>query len=307
MKKYLVLSVLIITAVIYMNSGRPLHELKPFTDLTEVDDAELLDLDFKKSESEDVKLEANYPQFHKGGDVGVLIMHGFTASPLEMQPIVDFLIEHGFSVYQVRTAGHGSIPEHLNLTTYQDWYESARYGYFVLKRNCKKVFTLGESMGGAMALTISAHNDTDGAILLAPCIKIRSNLTRFSPILSKFVKLIPKVAAKAWTDDVKGVYYEQWPVVGIYQLLMYTNYLKENMDLFSFPMLGFQFPNDAVVSGKATREFFENAPSDDKTYVEFPDKLSLTHILVSKKNVYRDEMFTKIAEWLNERGVKDDQ
>jgi len=142
---------------------------------------------------------------------------------------------------------------------------------------------------------------------MAPCIKMRSNITRLSPVISKFIKLIPKVAAKGWTDDVKGVYYEQWPVVGIYQLLMYTYYLKEHMNLFNFPMIGFQFPNDAVVSGKATREFFENAPSEDKTYVEFPDKLSMTHVLVSKKNVYRDEMFTKIAEWLNERGVKDDQ
>lgn len=307
MKKYLIILILIITAVIYMNSGRPKYELKPFTDLTEVDDAELMDLDFKKSESEEVKLQENYPQFHKGGDVGVLVMHGFTASPLEMQPVVDFLVDKGFSVYQVRTAGHGSIPEHLNLTTYQDWYESSRYGYFVLKRNCKKVFVLGESMGGLMALTTAALNDIDGAVLMAPCIQMRNKITKYSPIVSKFIKLTPKVVSKYWTDDVKGIYYDKWPVVGIYQLLMYTNYVKENMELFSFPMLGFQFPNDAVVSGKATREFFENAPSDDKTYIEFPDKLDMTHILVSERNKYRDEMFSTIAEWLEERGVKNDQ
>ncbi len=135
-----------------MFSGRPVHELAPFTDLTEVDDVELLDLDFKKAESEKVKLETNYPTFTKGGDdVGILIIHGFTGSPLEMQPIADHLIQQGgFTTYQVRTAGHGSIPENLNVTTYKDWYESARYGYFMLKRNCKKVFVMGgESMGGA--------------------------------------------------------------------------------------------------------------------------------------------------------------
>jgi len=285
-----------------MNSGKPLYELSPFVDLTDVNDTELLDLDFKKAESEEVKLEGNYPQFHKGGDIGVLVIHGFTASPLEMQPAVDILKENGYSVYQVRTSGHGSIPEHLNLTTYKDWYESARYGFFVLKRNCKKVFVLGESMGGLVALTTAAYNKADGAILMAPCIKMRSNATKLSPFLSRFIKMLPKVDAKAWSNETKGIYYNKWPVVGIYQLLMYTNYIQEHMELFDFPMIGFQFRNDAVVSGKATKEFFQNAPSQDKTYVEFPDKLMMNHILVSEKNTYRDEMFKNMLNWLKERG-----
>lgn len=285
-----------------MNSQTDEYTLAPFTDLSGVEDTELADLDWKKAETEGVRLNENYPQFHKGGDVGVLVIHGFTGSPLEMQPAVDLLKEQGFSVYQVRLAGHGSKPELLNLTTYQDWYESARYGWFLLKRNCRKVFVMGESMGGLVAVTVAGLNRADGAILLSPCIKMRSNTTALSPFLSRFIKMLPKFEAGDWSNDLKDIYYDRWPVKGIYQLLMFTRYAKSNMDKFNFPMIGFQFKNDMVVSGRATKEFFENAPSGDKTYVEFPDKKMTNHILVSEKNIYREEMFINIVNWLNERG-----
>ncbi|WP_052293517.1 alpha/beta hydrolase [Deferribacteres bacterium DY0037] len=288
-----------------MFSGRPQYELMPFIDLSEVDDGELSDLDFKKAESEDVRLPENYPQFYKGGDVGVLIVHGFTGSPLEMQPLADYLQKAGFSTYQVRVAGHGSEPANLNLTTYEDWYESARYGYFILRRNCKKVYILGESMGGLVALSVAAYNDTDGTILLSPCIKMKNSAVNLSPFLRHFVKIIPKVEAGDWKKELRHIYYDKWPVEGIYQLLMYTKYISTHMEKMDFPMLGFQFMNDAVVSGKATKEFFENAPAEDKKLIIFPNKKMKNHILVSEKNVYREEMFTTIAEWLNERGAND--
>jgi carboxylesterase len=285
-----------------MFSSKPLYRLEPFVNLADVDDFELTDLDFKKAENEGVLLSDNYPKFTKGNDIGVLVVHGFTGSPLEMQPAVDFLTVEGFSIYQVRIAGHGSKAENLNLTTYKDWYESARYGYFLLKRNCRKVFIMGESMGGLVALSVAAFNQTDGVIMLAPCIKMRSSLTRLSPFLHRFVKFLPKFEAADFKKNMSHIYYDTWAVTGIYQLLMYTHYIADNMDKMTFPMLGFQFANDAVVSGRATAEFFAEAPSADKTYVEFPDKKMHNHILVSERNVFRDEMFNKISGWLRERG-----
>jgi len=307
MKNYIWLVFLIIFLVIYMFSGRPIYSLEPFKDLNGVDDIELLELDYKKAESEDVLLRENYPSYLKKNDIGVLLIHGFTDSPLEMQPLADYLKDQGFTVYQVRAAGHGSIPENLNVTTYRDWYESARYGYFVLKRNCRKVFVAGESMGGLTALFTANLNGADGVILLAPCIKMRSSVTKLSPILSRFIKLVPKVEAGDWEEKLRHIYYDKWPVPGIYQLLMYTNYLHEHIEKMNTPMIGFQFRNDIVVSGKATKEFFEKAPAQDKTYVEFPDKKMTNHVLVSEKNIYRGEMFTKIAEWIRERGDINDQ
>lgn len=303
MKRFLLPAACIIFIVVmFMNSAKPKYELPAYTDLIEVDDQELLDLDLKRAETEGVKLESNYPAFMKKGDVGVLIIHGFTGSPMEMQPLADYLNERGMSTYLVRMAGHASDAKNLNLTTYRDWYESARYGYFLLKRNCKKIFIAGLSMGGLTAINVAGINGADGVILMAPCIRMRSTATKFSPVLSRFVKLLPKLEIGEWSKVKKHMYYDKWPVTGIYQLLMYTQYTQEHMDRFTFPMIGFQFINDGVVSGRATKEFFGMVPSADKTYVEFPDKKLKNHILVSEENMYRDEMFAKIADWIDERG-----
>lgn len=285
-----------------MSSGNELYELSPFTDLTLVDDEELHDLDFKKAEAEMVKSEANYPSFVQKGDIGVLLIHGFTGSPMEMQDLADYLTAEGFSVYNVRMAGHGSSYESLNHTTYQDWYESARYGYFVLKRNCRKVFVAGLSMGGLNAAAVAWQNDVDGAVLMAPCIKIKNPAAVLSTYLKDIVRTLPKVAGNDWKEEREGMYYSRWPVAGIAQLYNYTRYMSRHAGEFDFPVLGYQAAGDLVVSAKASKEFFEKIPSTDKTYVEFPVKKINNHVLVGDASVFREEMFEGIADWIRERG-----
>jgi carboxylesterase len=284
-----------------MFSAKPAYELAPFTDISDVDEIELSDLDYKRAETEEVKLESNYPAFFKGNDIGILIVHGFTGSPLEMAPLKDFMVEQGFSVYQARVAGHGSIPENLNLTTYKDWYESVRYGYFILKKHCRKVFIIGESMGGLVSLNAAAFNGADGVVLLAPCIKIKNFSANFAPFVRHFVKIVPKVEYGDFKKNESHIYYDKWPIEGLYQLLMFTKYAEANMHRYDMPMLGFQFTKDPVVSGQATIDFFKNAPSIDKKLVEYKDDKEVTHILASEKNKHRDEMFALIEEWIKDR------
>ena len=42
------------------------------------------------------------------GDVGILIIHGFTGSPHSMRPIADHFIKLGYPVEMPRLAGHGT-------------------------------------------------------------------------------------------------------------------------------------------------------------------------------------------------------
>ena len=277
-----------------------IRNLRPFTDLYEVDDVELLGLDFKRAESENVGHQDNYPKFMKGGDTGVLLIHGFTASPLEMKPLADYLHAQGFSVYNARIAGHGSDYTYLNMTGYDEWYDSVKYGFFVLKRNCKKVFVIGESMGGLISLMTCRLNGGNGAVLLAPCIRIKAPLANLTPFLSRFMPKLPKLGFDMQYADI---YYNNWPMAGVGELYHFTEYFDGLIEDMDMPLLGFQFPGDVVVNAKATGAFFDKAPSSDKTYNQFPKKDGQTHILTSHFNQYRDEMFAEIADWLNKRGA----
>lgn len=275
--------------------------LEPFKDLSQVDERELLDLDYKRAESEKVAHLDNYPKFMKGGKIGVLLVHGFTASPMEMQPLADYLHWQGFSVYNSRLAGHASDYNFLNKTDYSDWYDSVKYGFYTLKKHCDKVYVIGESMGGLIALITAHLNGGDGSVLLAPCISIKSQLAWLTKYIGGIVPTLPKVGFDMQYADI---YYSNWPIKGVGQLYVFSKYIQRVMKDFSMPVLGFQFPGDVVVSAKATADFFNRVPSQDKRYFQFKPDGEQTHILTSHLNQHRDEMFANIAVWLNDRSSK---
>ena len=51
-----------------------------------------------------------------GGDVGCLVLHGFTATPSEVRWLAEHLAGQGHTVYAPRLAGHGTTPEALART-----------------------------------------------------------------------------------------------------------------------------------------------------------------------------------------------
>ena len=68
------------------------------------------------------------PVFLPGGPTGVLLLHGFTSSPAEVRPLADYLAAQGYTVASPLLAGHGTSPDDLRGTTWQDWVDSAEAG-----------------------------------------------------------------------------------------------------------------------------------------------------------------------------------
>ena len=62
--------------------------------------------------------------FYKGGRAGVLLIHGLTGTPAEMQILGKGLHKHGFTVYGMQLAGHCGDENDLLATSWHDWYDS---------------------------------------------------------------------------------------------------------------------------------------------------------------------------------------
>ena len=108
------------------------------------------------------------PFFFPGGDeVGCLCLHGLQALPQEMLWLGKYLAGQGYTVYGPRIAGHGTDITHLRRTHWEDWYGSALDGYTILRQMCRKVFVIGLSMGGALALHLGTREQPDGVAALA--------------------------------------------------------------------------------------------------------------------------------------------
>jgi carboxylesterase len=107
---------------------------------------------------------------HNGnGDVGVLVLHGFTGNPGSMRGLAEACAAAGFHVELPQLAGHGTAIEDMIPTRWADWSADAEKAYQVLSKRAKKIVVMGLSMGGALTLWMAAqHPEAHGIVCINP-------------------------------------------------------------------------------------------------------------------------------------------
>src|SRR6266702_910437 len=88
----------------------------------------------------------------EGGPVGVWLQHGFTGCPASMRPFGMWLAERGLTVVVPRLPGHGTSPEDLAATSWEDWDGEAGQAVDELAARCSTVIAVGLSFGATLAL-----------------------------------------------------------------------------------------------------------------------------------------------------------
>lgn len=103
------------------------------------------------------------------GDVGVLVLHGFTGNPGSMRALAEACATAGFHVELPQLAGHGTAIEDMIPTRWADWSGDAEKAYQVLSKRAKKIVVMGLSMGGALTLWMAAqHPEACGIVCVNP-------------------------------------------------------------------------------------------------------------------------------------------
>ena len=73
-----------------------------------------------------------------GGDVGCLLIHGFTGAPSELRGLGEHLQSAGISALGVRLPGHGTSLRDLVRHGRRSWLACARGGLDELLRHCSR-------------------------------------------------------------------------------------------------------------------------------------------------------------------------
>jgi carboxylesterase len=107
------------------------------------------------------------PSLLRAGPTCCLLLHGFTANPEEMRFLADDLHGRGYTVLNVRLAGHGTHPPDLARTLWTDWLLSVEDGLDVLRGLSEQTVLIGQSMGGVIALTAAARYPVAGVVALS--------------------------------------------------------------------------------------------------------------------------------------------
>jgi carboxylesterase len=161
------------------------------------------------------------PYLLKAGPIGVLLIHGFTASPTELRPIANALFQAGHTASGIRLAGHGTHLEDLRTTNWRGWLNSARQGLDELSAHCSQVCVIGLSMGGVLAARLAAEHprQVHSLCLLAPAFYVQSNFLWLAALLQHIVPAIAKgPQSLAYYQKHQLFAYDSMPVAALAQL-----------------------------------------------------------------------------------------
>lgn len=206
-------------------------------------------------------------------ETGVLLVHGFLASPAELRAYGQKLCAEGFAVLGVRLAGHGTSPWDLKTRDWQDWLNTLRRGYRILSAFADHIVVVGFSTGGALALLLAAEEPRAlvGVAAVAAPLRFQDRAMALVPLmhgLNKLASLFPNSdGVMPFRDNVSenpDVNYASIPVHALYQLRELADILKQRLAHVHVPTLIVQGDQDPVVAPQSARDIFENLPGTDK-------------------------------------------
>lgn len=198
-----------------------------------------------------------------GNQIGCLLIHGFTGSPGEMRPLGEHLHKNGYTVKGLLLPGHGTKVEDLAATNWGDWYSEVEKGYRDLQKQCDKIFVIGLSMGGALALHLAANEKIEGGIvsICAP-IFLTKKKAYLAPWAKYFIKFSKK--NKSSGKNLQSFWYDQYPTQGVAELVKGISVIKSELKKITNPILVIQSSLDKTVVPESGQYIYDNIGSKDK-------------------------------------------
>jgi carboxylesterase len=231
------------------------------------------------------------------GHRGVLLLHGFAGTPPEMRPLAEDLVRRGFTVYAPLLAGHGTSPDELERTDYQDWIRSADQALHELRERCRWVGVAGQSMGATLGLHLAASRPEVRAIVTqAGFIRLRDWRVRLLPVVKHLVRWdIPSGEVDLYNPEaVHELYsYGRRPTRAIAELARLGHLVGTELAAVFRPILVLQGGRDSVVDPSNAGKIIGGVSSEIRGYRLF---LRSGHGL--SVDVDREEVTKLAGDWL---------
>ncbi|WP_310719733.1 alpha/beta hydrolase [Streptomyces lydicus] len=200
-----------------------------------------------------------------GGEVGVLVCHGFTGSPQSVRPWAEYLADQGLTVALPLLPGHGTRWQELQITTWQDWYAEVDRELRALTERCSKVFVCGLSMGGALALRLAAkHGDAiSGVAVVNPGNKVHDAAAPLLPVLRYLVRTTKGITSDIAKPGAQEVGYDRVPLHAAYALRRFFQQVDSELPGVTQPLLVMTSPQDHVVRPVDSERILARVSSTD--------------------------------------------
>jgi alpha-beta hydrolase superfamily lysophospholipase len=258
-------------------------------------------------------IELYYSRYRPTGPkASILIIHGIGEHSGRYAHVAEFLCGSGYAVYTFDLRGHGrSKGQRGHILDFDDYSRDVEVIKKVIAQD-DKVCLLGHSLGGLIAArhAIKYPSGITGIILSSPAIGLSMRIPfMIEALTAVFSAVCPALSLKDnaisseyLTHDREIVKsYDSDPLVHRLRTVRFVSefnralkFVSDNSTSLKVPAFILQAGDDKIVSGKASRAFFERIGSKIKEYKSYP---GYYHEILNETG--RISVLEDIKDWLD--------
>jgi esterase/lipase/1-acyl-sn-glycerol-3-phosphate acyltransferase len=214
-------------------------------------------------------------------EIGVVLVHGFLASPAELRSYGEKLAALGYPVIGVRLRGHGTSPWDLRDRNWKEWLGSARRGFEIISAFADHICVVGFSTGGALALRLAAEQPENlaGVVAVSVPVKFRNRNLIFVSVIHGINKLTKWVTSleglmpfRSNESEHPDINYRHIPMRGLFELHRLVDDMKQRLSDVACPVAVIQGTEDQIIDPKSAEIVLDKIASTDTSLHMIPSK-----------------------------------
>ena len=206
-------------------------------------------------------------------DTGFLLIHGFTATTVEVMGLASYLNERGYPVYAPLLPGHGSSPEDLNTKKFFEWIDCVENAYRKISVLVDHVIIGGESMGAVLSLYLAQqHPEINALLLYSPALNVPK--LGYARWLQYFLSHIDK---KDRRDGSTWQGYTVWPLKAAVELTKLQEVVKKRLQEVKIPTAIFHGQFDKTIQPQVSNFILDQIRSESKVIFHMHQS---THVML---------------------------
>jgi esterase/lipase len=216
-------------------------------------------------------------------DYVLVYLHGFSASPKEISPVVETLAQDlKMNAYLPRLASHGLKPGLMEELTDDQLFQDAEESYQIAKKMGDKVIIIGTSTGATLALWLAQrHPDVAAQVLLSPNLGINDprGFLASGPIGYWIARMVvgPEYTWKAHYPHQEEFWTTRYSVNGVRVMTDVVNVVCSlDFSKIAVPSLVMWTSHDNVIDLPKALGLLKKMPSSKNTFIE---SSSTDHVL----------------------------
>ena len=232
------------------------------------------------------------------GRTGVLLVHGFTGTPMSMRPWGEHLAAEGFAVRCPLLPGHGTRWQDANVSTHDQWTTTVDNAFDELAATCDRVFVAGLSLGGTLATRLAEvrPDDVAGVVLVNPALLTQGVDAKLLPMLARITPSWAPIASDIKKPGVTELAYPKLPTRAMMQVRALWTLTRADLARVTAPVIVFHSVEDHVVEPVNSEILLAGIGSTDKTEVLLEDSY---HVATLDNDA--PKIFAGSVDWIRDR------